>query len=44
MLAVRPRSIGIANMGDRFIISFMEAPMQTANQAMEAWTRRLRKN
>ena len=44
MLAVRPSSIGIADMGDRFIISFMEAPMQPANQAMEAWTRRLRKN
>ncbi len=44
MLAVRPRSIGIADMGDKFIISFMEAPMQPANQAMEAWTLGLRKN
>lgn len=43
MLAVRPRSIGIADMGDKFIISFMEAPMQPANQAMEAWTKALRK-
>ena len=42
MLAVRPRSIGIADMGDRFVISFMEAPMQPANQAMEAWTLALR--
>jgi hypothetical protein len=42
MLAVRPRSIGIADMGDKFVISFMEAPMQPANQAMEAWTRSLR--
>lgn len=42
MLAVRPRSIGIADMGDRFVISFMEAPMQPANEAMEAWTRALR--
>jgi hypothetical protein len=31
-------------MGDKFIISFMEAPMQPANEAMEAWTRGLRKN
>ena len=38
MLAVRPRSIGIADMGDKFVISFLEAPMQPANQAMEAWT------
>ena len=44
MLAVRPRSIGIADMGDKFIISFMEAPMQPANQSMEAWTLGLRKN
>lgn len=42
MLAVRPRSIGIADMGDKFVISFMEAPMQPANQAMEAWTLGLR--
>ena len=42
MLAVRPRSIGIAEMGDRFFISFLEAPMQPANEAMEAWTRGLR--
>lgn len=42
MLAVRPRSIGIADMGDKFVISFLEAPMQAANQAMEAWTLALR--
>ena len=42
ILAVRPRSIGIADMGDKFVISFMEAPMQPANKAMEAWTRALR--
>lgn len=42
MLAVRPRSIGIADMGDKFVISFLEAPMQPANQAMEAWTIALR--
>lgn len=42
MLAVRPRSIGIADMGDKYLISFMEAPMQPANEAMEAWTRALR--
>lgn len=42
MLAVRPRSIGIAELGDKFVISFMEAPMQPANEAMEAWTLALR--
>lgn len=44
MLAVRPRSIGIADLGDKFVISFMEAPMPAANQAMEAWTRGLRQD
>ncbi|APW47087.1 DUF6858 family protein [Rhodoferax antarcticus] len=42
MLAVRPRSIGIADMGSKFVISFMEAPMQPANEAMEKWTLALR--
>jgi len=37
MLAVRPRSIGIAETEDGFIISFMEAPMAIANDTMEAW-------
>ncbi|MQX35278.1 DUF6858 family protein [Roseospira navarrensis] len=42
VLAVRPRSIGIAELDDRFEITFMEAPMPVANDAMEAWTRALR--
>lgn len=42
MLAVRPRSIGIAEYAEKFVISFMEAPMQPANQAMESWTLALR--
>jgi len=37
VLAVRPRSIGIADMGDHFVISFMDAPMKPANDAMQAW-------
>jgi hypothetical protein len=43
VLAVRPRSIGVADLGDRFVISFMEAPMKPANESMEAWVRGLRK-
>ncbi len=43
VLAVRPRSIGVADLGDRFVISFMEAPMKPVNDAMEAWVRGLRK-
>jgi hypothetical protein len=42
VLAVRPRSIGVADMGDRFVVSFMEAPMKPANDAMEAWVKGLR--
>lgn len=42
VLAVRPRSIGVADLGDRFVVSFMEAPMPAANQAMEAWVKGLR--
>lgn len=37
VLAVRPRAIGIADLGERFVISFMEAPMVPANQAMRTW-------
>ena len=43
ILALRPRSIGVADMGDRFVVSFMEAPMQPANVAMEAWSLGLRR-
>jgi len=42
VMAVRPRSIGIADLGDRFVISFMDAPMKPANDAMQAWTLALR--
>lgn len=43
VLAVRPRSIGVADLGDRFVVSFMEAPMQPANLAMETWVKGLRR-
>lgn len=42
VLAVRPRSIGIVDMGDKFVISFMDAPMKPANDAMQAWALALR--
>lgn len=42
VLAVRPRSIGIAELADKFIITFMEAPMPLANQAMESWVKALK--
>ena len=43
VLAVRPRSIGVAEFMDRFVISFLEAPLPLANTAMEDWVRALRK-
>ncbi|MBK1634641.1 DUF6858 family protein [Rhodovulum adriaticum] len=41
VLAVRPRSIGVADLGDRFHICFMEPPMEVATKEMEAWCREL---
>ncbi|MBU0498843.1 MAG: hypothetical protein KJ558_02715 [Gammaproteobacteria bacterium] len=37
MLSVRPRSIGVAEYVDKFVVSFLEAPMPVANEAMETW-------
>jgi hypothetical protein len=40
-LATRPRSIGIAELADRFVIVFLEPPMPIANATMERWIRAL---
>jgi len=37
VLAVRPRAIGVADMGDSFVLSFLEAPNPAANEAMQSW-------
>ena len=42
VLAVRPRSIGVAETDAGFVITFMEAPMPIANAAMEDWAESLR--
>ena len=39
VLAVRPRSIGVAEMTDSFVLSFLEAPNAEANAAMEKWVK-----
>lgn len=39
ILALRPRSIGVAQMNDKFIVSFLEAPNPMANNAMESWAK-----
>lgn len=43
VLAVRPRSIGVVEFDDKFVLSFLEAPMPIANTAMEEWVRALRR-
>ena len=39
ILAVPPRSIAFVDQGHRFVISFLEAPMPLANNAMEGWVK-----
>ncbi|ABL66496.1 DUF6858 family protein [Chlorobium phaeobacteroides] len=42
VLAVRPRSIGVVELADSFVITFLEAPNPAANEAMEIWTKVLK--
>jgi len=42
VLAVRPRSIGVSEVDDSFVVTFLEAPNPTANEAMESWTKALK--
>jgi len=37
VMGVRPRSIGVAEKAESFVISFLEAPNPQANEAMEKW-------
>lgn len=37
VMAVRPRSIGVTEFADHYIINFLEPPMPMATEAMEAW-------
>ena len=41
VLSVRPRSIGVADVGESFVLSFLEPPMEVATKAMERWCRSL---
>lgn len=42
VLAIRPRSIGVAELEHSFVITFLEAPNPAANEAMETWTKQLK--
>ncbi len=39
MLALRPRSIGVLELEDSFVISFMDAPNPQAHEAMTNWVK-----
>ena len=42
ILAVRPRSIGICELEDKFIIDFLEAPKEKIQELMSQWTKALK--
>lgn len=39
MMAARPRSIGVADIGENFVFTFLEAPMSAINETMERWVK-----
>lgn len=39
MLALRPRSIGVLEYKDSFVVSFMDAPNPQAHEAMVSWVK-----
>ena len=41
MLAVRPRSFGVVELADKFVVSFMDAPNPQAHEAMVSWVNSL---
>ncbi len=41
VLAVRPRSIGVCELEDSFVVSFLEAPNDAANKTMEDFVKSL---
>ncbi|NPA58898.1 MAG: hypothetical protein GXO30_00315 [Epsilonproteobacteria bacterium] len=39
MLAARPRSIGVCELNDSFVVDFLEAPNEDMNKLMEDWAK-----
>lgn len=39
MLAIRPRSIGVVEMPEMFVVSFMDAPNPQAHETMVSWVK-----
>jgi hypothetical protein len=44
MIGARPRSIGVIEFENSFLISFLEAPNPMATNTMEAWAKGLKKS
>lgn len=42
-VAVRPRAIGVTDLGDSFVVNFMEAPNPVAQETMQEWVKSLLK-
>jgi hypothetical protein len=42
MMAPRPRSIGVADMGEHFVFTFLEAPLYAINETIEGWIKQTR--
>lgn len=42
LLAIRPRSIGVVEMKDKFQINFMDAPNPQAQEAMVSWVKNIK--
>ncbi len=42
ILAARPRSIGVAELADKFVIEFIEAPNEQLHTVMEDWSKALK--
>lgn len=40
-MAPRPRSIGVCELNDRFVVTFLEAPNPAMNQTMQRWVKEL---
>ncbi|MEA1914320.1 MAG: hypothetical protein U9N30_03295 [Campylobacterota bacterium] len=42
ILAARPRSIGVCELEDRFVVEFLEAPKEQLHDLMETWAKNLK--
>lgn len=42
LLAVRPRAIGVVEMADKFVVSFLDAPNPQAHDFMVSWVKKIK--